>query len=253
MSSKGTRADIKIIVIGNAGTGKTCFCRKWMKDEFTEGYKQTLVVDFSYKIYEYKGYKYKVQLWDIGGQDKNIHIIKTFSRNVNGALILCDITDENSLQETLKWKKALDDSEKFVDDLSIPAVLVQNKIDLVDESTRNNMERIRQFQTQNEFINFFRTSVKMNINIQETMNYLIETIIDRMENFSLKEGIPFGQKQDIAVKHKDNMKLDLTKVLSSRKTDRRYNNSKGNSNTNNNGNNNGGLFGIGNYADNCCY
>ncbi|MCQ2817311.1 MAG: ADP-ribosylation factor-like protein [archaeon] len=67
-NARGVRAEIKIIVVGNAGTGKTSFCRKWMKDEFYEGYQATLVVDFSYKIYEYKGFRYKVQLWDIGGK-----------------------------------------------------------------------------------------------------------------------------------------------------------------------------------------
>ena len=70
MNKKGIRAEIKILIVGNAGTGKTSFCRKWMKDDYLSTYQETVVVDFSYKIFEYKGYKYKVQLWDIGGKQK---------------------------------------------------------------------------------------------------------------------------------------------------------------------------------------
>lgn len=63
-----SRIDLKIVVVGSSGTGKTSFCNKWMKDIFNETYRPTIMSEFSWKIFEYKGKYYKIQLWDIGGK-----------------------------------------------------------------------------------------------------------------------------------------------------------------------------------------
>jgi Ras-related protein Rab-7A len=67
MKQKNFRNDLKIIVIGNSGTGKTSFVNKWTKNSFSETYKATIVSEFGYKIFEYKGKFYRIQLWDLAG------------------------------------------------------------------------------------------------------------------------------------------------------------------------------------------
>ena len=49
---KTTKADIKIIIIGNCDTGKTSFYQLWVKQKFSEKYKATIMTDFNFKIYE---------------------------------------------------------------------------------------------------------------------------------------------------------------------------------------------------------
>ena len=39
----GFRSDLKIIVIGTSGTGKTSFVNKWTKNIFSDTYKATIV------------------------------------------------------------------------------------------------------------------------------------------------------------------------------------------------------------------
>ena len=51
---KTTKNDIKIIVVGNSGTGKTSFVNKWIKDTFDETYKATIASEFSFKVVDYK-------------------------------------------------------------------------------------------------------------------------------------------------------------------------------------------------------
>ena len=46
------RSDLKIIVIGTSGTGKTSFVNKWTKNIFNEAYKATIVSEFGFKIFE---------------------------------------------------------------------------------------------------------------------------------------------------------------------------------------------------------
>ena len=39
-------ADLKVLVIGNAFTGKTSFVRRWIGGQFSNSYKATIAPDF---------------------------------------------------------------------------------------------------------------------------------------------------------------------------------------------------------------
>jgi small GTP-binding protein len=69
-SQKNFRNDLKIIVVGNSGTGKTSFVNKWTKNTFSEHYKATIVSEFGYKIFELNGKFYRIQLWDLAGKER---------------------------------------------------------------------------------------------------------------------------------------------------------------------------------------
>ena len=142
--------------------------------------------EFSYKIYEYKGHYYKIQFWDIAGQDKNVYTSKVFTKDAHGCIILCDITNQDTLEATLKWKKSIDDNALFKDGGKLPCVLVQNKIDLVSEEELGNDEEVRKFGEENGYINFFRTSAKTGLGVDECMDYLIKTIVDRLDEYIAK-------------------------------------------------------------------
>ena len=50
-------------------------------------------------IFEMKGKFYRIQLWDLAGQDKNTCITKIFCKEAHGCVILADITNRSSLTE----------------------------------------------------------------------------------------------------------------------------------------------------------
>ena len=60
--------------------------------------------------------------------------------------------------------------------------MVENKIDLLDGDAENDPE-LQQFAQDNGFCGSFRTSAKTGVNINESMEYLMRTIIKRMEDF----------------------------------------------------------------------
>ena len=181
---KTPKADIKIIVLGNCDTGKTSFCQFWVKHEFSSKYKATIMTDFNFKIYEYKGDLYKIQIWDIAGQDRSINITKVLTKDAHGCLIFCDITQKKTLNETKKWKNVIDENSLFIDDTPLPCILVQNKIDLVGEKDIIDDNHFQNFSSKNKFLKCFRTSVKDNIGVENVMSYLIEYIIDKLNNIS---------------------------------------------------------------------
>ena len=185
-NQKNFRSDLKIIVIGTSGTGKTSFVNKWTKNIFNDAYKATIVSEFGFKIFENEGKLYRIQLWDLAGQDKNATITKIFAKDAHGCVVLADATNAATLDETIKWKKSVDESSVFIDGGKLPCVLVENKIDLLPEGEQSNDAKVKEFAGKNDFVGAFRASAKAGININESMEFLIKEIIKRMEAFASK-------------------------------------------------------------------
>ena len=95
----GFRSDLKIIVIGNSGTGKTSFVNKWTKNIFSDTYKATIVSEFGFKIFEKDGKLYRIQLWDLAGQDKNAMVTKIFAKDSHGCIVMADATNLQTREE----------------------------------------------------------------------------------------------------------------------------------------------------------
>jgi small GTP-binding protein len=97
--SGGFRSDLKIIVIGNSGTGKTSFVNRWTKNIFSDTYKATIVSEFGFKIFEQDGKLYRIQLWDLAGQDKNAMVTKIFAKDAHGCVVMADATNAQTREE----------------------------------------------------------------------------------------------------------------------------------------------------------
>ena len=87
----------------------------------------------------------------------------------------------------------MDENTRFIDGGMLPCVLVQNKIDLVDEEQLKDSTELKQFAETNIFDNHFRTSAKMGLGIDECMDFLIKTILDRSEKVAKEGEDPFEQ------------------------------------------------------------
>ena len=99
MSNSGFRSNLKIIVIGTSGTGKTSFVNKWTKNIFSDTYKATIVSEFGFKIFEQDGKLYRIQLWDLAGQDKNAMVTKIFAKDAHGCVVMADATNAQTREE----------------------------------------------------------------------------------------------------------------------------------------------------------
>ena len=179
--------EIKIVIVGSSGSGKTSFYTKWTKGKFEAIYKATIMTDFTSKIITYKGKGYKIQFWDIAGQDKNIYTSRIFTKDALGCLIMCDITNDKTMNDTIRWKKSINENTHFVNGESIPCVLIQNKIDLFEKDALDiSEEELKKFAMENGYVNYFRTSCKEGIGVDESMDYLISMIIDGIMEYEEK-------------------------------------------------------------------
>lgn len=77
-----------------------------------------------------------------------------------------------------------------MDGKKLPCVLVENKADLLSPSEAENLVSLKGFANANNCIGSFRTSAKTGLNIDESMSFLIEHIVERMKAVSSKDFSP---------------------------------------------------------------
>ena len=82
---------------------------------------------------------------------------------------------------TLNWKESINENTRFLDGQMLPCILIVNKIDLIDADFIQNDDEIKKFAEDNKFDNLFKTSAKLGIGIDESMDYLIKNILERVE------------------------------------------------------------------------
>ena len=191
-----SETDLKIIVLGNSGTGKTTLVKRWMGVE-TDSIKPTIVSEYSTKVFTYNDKIYRIQLWDIGGQDKSIEVAKVFSKDSHGCILVSDVSNNQTLEDSVGWKSTIEDDCKFVDGGKIPFLLLRNKIDKLKTEEE---KETKIFSQENEFDLYALTSALNDINIKESINSFVEHIIDRLNRY-LNKGNTISDRESIRLKN----------------------------------------------------
>lgn len=98
----------KIVLIGNAGVGKTCLVRRFTQGLFPPGQGATIGVDFMIKTVEINGEKVKLQIWDTAGQERFRSITQSYYRSANALILTYDITCEESFRCLPEWLREIE-------------------------------------------------------------------------------------------------------------------------------------------------
>lgn len=91
-----TRAQIKLLLIGDSGVGKSCCLLRFSEDSFTPSFITTIGIDFKIRTIELDGKRVKLQIWDTAGQERFRTITTAYYRGAMGILLVYDVTDERS-------------------------------------------------------------------------------------------------------------------------------------------------------------
>ncbi len=87
-----------MLVVGNTRCGKTSAIRRFVQRSFTEQYKSTIGADFTEKnIVVDSNLTVNLQIWDMAGQDGFAKLTRAYFREAKGAVIVCDITRESTI------------------------------------------------------------------------------------------------------------------------------------------------------------
>lgn len=116
---------LKFIVIGEAGTGKSCLLHRFIHNSFKAHAQHTIGVEFSSRTIKLGEKRIKLQLWDTAGQERFRSVTRSYYRGAAGAILVYDITDRSSYVNLSRW---LDDARALASS-NLVTVLVGNKSD----------------------------------------------------------------------------------------------------------------------------
>ncbi|EFA79452.1 hypothetical protein PPL_07870 [Heterostelium album PN500] len=168
---------LKILVIGEAACGKTSIIHKYCLNKFEPKYKVTMGLDFFPKKITVDDQPINLALWDVAGQERFHHMIRSYFKNANGAIIVFDLTRiYHTLNSASKWKLQLDIC--FPDDNPIPCILLANKSDLFDMNDVEIKKQLDEFIAENGIKQWFFTSAKEGFGIEHAMEYIARVILD---------------------------------------------------------------------------
>ena len=138
--------DIKVILVGEAGTGKTSLIKVSVGEKFQENTSSTYLSTFVTKSFTKNEKKYILNIWDTAGQEKYRAMTKIFTKNAKIVIFVYSIDNKESF-EGLKshWVKSIKDS---LGDKPICG-MVGNKYDLfLKEEVKE--EEAKEFAIQND-------------------------------------------------------------------------------------------------------
>jgi len=166
---------IKLLVVGDSSVGKTNFITMFIENKFNQTYMTTSGMDLKTSSIVVKNKKIRVQLWDTAGQEKYRAITKNLFLKVQGALVVYDITNDNSFTNLKTWVKSI----KEECGKSMQMIIVGNKCDLDDERVIEKEKALEY--AEEEKVEYIETSSKTGENVQKAISQLCEKVLENNE------------------------------------------------------------------------
>ena len=183
----------KIIIIGDIATGKTSIINRFIYEKFDIISKATTTPYFYSKIIKIGEIPLQINFWDIPGQDRNQLVTGPFARYVDGIIFCCDVENQETRNNLKNWEQSLSSKENIE---NVPKIIVENKCDLLgDESKYNDdINSLRLFSKELGCTNFFRVSAKLDYNIKDAINFLINEIVKKIKEEDINSQNKIGLK-----------------------------------------------------------
>ena len=177
---------LKLIVVGNQGTGKSCILNRFVNETFEENYQATIGLDFQSKNITIHDQDVRLIIYDTAGQEKFRSLIPMYIREAQIILLVYDISDKDSFDAMPNWIQEV----KEVLNKEVVFALIGNKMDL--ESQRKvSYEEGKKLAEKNNFV-FQEVSAKTGKNFENLFEVQIfETVYNkfRKEFEKREEGI----------------------------------------------------------------
>ena len=161
MSSKQTK---KIIVVGDAGVGKTAFIHRHLTGEFEKKYIATMGVEVHPLTFHTTVGNVTLNIWDCAGQEKFGGMRDGYYVGADAEILMFDVTSRISYKNLQYWYNDIRNKCP-----QIPIVLCGNKVDCKDRVMKPNDI---QFHRQNR-LQYYDISARSNYNLEKPFLYLM--------------------------------------------------------------------------------
>ena len=176
--------EIKVILLGETGVGKTCLINAYFGKKFKDNADSTSLPESDSKVLEIDKKKYLINIMDTAGQEKYRSLNNIFIKGSKVVIFVYDVTKEKTFSELNYWVKTAKEI------LSTEAIygIAGNKGDLIDIIEVSDEEG-KKYAKENDAM-FCITSAKEDVKgFQMFLDQLAEQYIKKNINtFSEKSG-----------------------------------------------------------------
>lgn len=166
---------IKVIMLGDAGVGKTTFLIRFLDGKFDPNTKMTVGPEILAHIIDIENEKIPLEIWDIGGVSRFRFLIPDFCNNLDGAILMFDLTRLSTLDHLEDWVNFVRN-----DNPDAPILLVGSKLDLVNDIEVKDDYAISFLEPLN-LSGYIKISAKSGENINKVFNELSKSNLKVME------------------------------------------------------------------------
>ena len=177
--------ELKVIIVGDGGVGKTTFVKRHLTGEFERRYIATQGVEVHPMKFTTSKGVITFNVWDTAGQEKLSGLRDCYYIDAQCAIIMFDVTSRITYKNVPKWYK---DITRICE--GIPIVLVGNK---VDEKNRKVKAKQILF-ARKHGLQYFDVSAKSNYQFEKPFIWLLKKLTGD-PNLKLEKDIPLAPEE----------------------------------------------------------
>ena len=181
----------KVILLGDAGVGKTSLLARYVDGIFSDIYKQTVGANFLIKEVELSNIIDKIKInpqikedikakgfslfyWDIGGQADKLFVTEYYFLQAVGAMVVFNVDRRETFDDIDFWISKMKELSG-----DIPFILVGNKIDLADKRAVSTGEI--EAKAEKYGVKYYETSAKLNESVDAAFEDLSVQILNNIK------------------------------------------------------------------------
>lgn len=164
----------KVLLLGDAGVGKTSLIQRYLHGKFTKAYVNTVGMEPYSRYEEIEGYKIMSNIWDIAGTDKFTKLHSIFYRGAKGALVTFDLTRRETFENVDRW---MTEAEQLAP--GIQFLLIGNKNDLREQREIARREGNARARESENCIDYIETSALSGQRVSESFVQMAETLFKK--------------------------------------------------------------------------
>jgi Ras-related protein Rab-21 len=161
----------KVVLIGPSHAGKTSIINRFVTDSWTPATMTSTQAAYYRRRVQALGIDANLDIWDTAGQERFHALAPLFYRNAHGAIIVFDLTDDNSLEVTRRWVAELYQARSG----ACAVVVVGNKCDLQDQRYQAVPGALTYCESNQ--IGYFETSAKTGRNVEAAFIALVKRMM----------------------------------------------------------------------------